>query len=50
MFNKMTMHIQYKSVNANIYIYIYIYCKKGIVIATDNLLFQIKVSEHNSLL
>ena len=27
-----------------------IYCKKGIVIATDSLLFQIQMSEHNSLL
>ena len=26
------------------------HCKKGIVITTDSLLFQIQMSEHNSLL
>ena len=27
-----------------------VHCKKGIVITTDSLLFQIQMSEHNSLL
>ena len=27
-----------------------VYCNKGIVITTDGLLFQIQMSEHNSLL
>ena len=28
----------------------YLHCKEGIVIMTDSLLFQIQMSEHNSLL